>query len=90
MKIERTSLALAKPEPQAASKPNPALDRACREFEGVFVRQLLTAAKMGEQAGKSGYGPMVVDAMASAIADGGGLGLAGKIREALDGVTRRG
>jgi Rod binding domain-containing protein len=57
--------------------------KVCNEFEGVFLRQLLTVAKVGEQGGSSGYGPMIVDSLATAIGEAGGLGLAGKIQEAL-------
>jgi Rod binding domain-containing protein len=58
------------------------VQNVCNEFEGVFLRQLLTVAKVGDQGG-SGYGPMIVDSLATAIGEAGGLGLAGKIQEAL-------
>jgi Rod binding domain-containing protein len=57
--------------------------KVCNEFEGVFLRQLLTVAKVGDQGGSSGYGPMIIDSLATAIGDAGGLGLASKIQEAL-------
>ncbi len=62
------------------------LDRLSRDFEGVFVRQLLSAARFGEGgAGKGGgFGAMVVDAMATAVSEGGGIGLAQRISEALE------
>lgn len=66
------------------------LERAAKELEGVFIRQLLEASQIGKTAGKGGYGPMIVDSLASAISDAGGLGMAGRIRDALDGAEKRG
>lgn len=68
----------------ASPKENGELDRACADFEAVFLRQLLEVSKVGAQAGKSGYGSMVVDALATSINDAGGLGLAESIRTALE------
>ncbi len=70
------------PRPSDA-KENPALDRACKEFEAVFLRQLLEVSKVGKQAG-SGYGSMIVDALATSVNDAGGLGLAERIRQSLE------
>ena len=72
--------------PQISAKEDAELARICKEFEGVFLRQLLTVAKVGEQGGQSGYGPMIVDSLATSVGDAGGLGLADKIREALAGA----
>jgi Rod binding domain-containing protein len=60
------------------------LARVAKELEGVFLRQLLAASKFGEEAGKSGFGTMVVDALASSVAEGGGIGLAQRITDALE------
>lgn len=70
--------------------PNPdakraGLERASQEFEGVFLRQLLEGSGIGKQAGQ-GYGPMIVDALASAVGGAGGLGLARSIQRALEPV----
>ncbi len=70
----------ATPEAKAAGEQ---LSRVCDDFEGVLLRQLLTVAKVGDQAG-SGYGPMIVDALATSITQAGGLGLAKQIQIALD------
>jgi Rod binding domain-containing protein len=62
------------------------LRSAAHEFEAVLVKQLLKSAKMGSSgdAEKSnGYGDMAVDAMASAVEKGGGLGLAKRIEQAI-------
>lgn len=80
MRIDPTSRA----RPEAIKPADEAkLEKACADFEGVLLRQLLTVAKVGEQAGKSGYGSMVIDALAGAISDGGGLGLTTQIKDAL-------
>ncbi len=60
-----------------------ALARAASEMETVFVRHLLEASKIGGPSGESGYGSMAVDALASGIERGGGLGLARAIEESL-------
>ncbi len=80
MKIEPVTRA----RPEAIKSADDAkLEKACSDFEGVLLRQLLTVAKVGEQAGKSGYGSMVIDALAGAIGDAGGLGLTTQIKDAL-------
>ncbi len=58
------------------------LARASKELEGVFLRQLLEGSGIGKQAGQ-GYGPMIVDALAGAVSEAGGLGLAKSIQQAL-------
>jgi Rod binding domain-containing protein len=77
--------------PVAQSRPgtptDPASERkireASREFEAMLVRQMLTAAGFGGT-GKDGvYGGMEVDAIAKAVTQGHGLGLAQKIADAL-------
>lgn len=68
---------------RAAPKKDAGLARAAAEMESVFVRHLLEAAKIGGPSAQSGYGSMAVDALASGIEQGGGLGLARRIEEAL-------
>lgn len=70
----------------ADDKKKSELERATKELEGVFIRQLLEASGIGKTAGKGGYGPMIVDSLSSAISDAGGLGMAARIRDALDGA----
>jgi len=79
-----SSIAMQTPA-KAAERPesDPALERACKDFEAVFLRQLLEVSKVGKQAG-AGYGSMVVDALATSVNDAGGLGLADRIRAALE------
>lgn len=68
-----------------------ALDQkeALSDFSAYFVRQLLSAAHvgeglgMGEGAGASQYGDMVRDALADAMAKGDSLGLEAELGEAL-------
>ena len=62
------------------------LQHAATEFESLLVKQLLKAAKIGGGGASdksSGYADMAVDALASAIEHGGGLGLSRRIEEAV-------
>jgi Rod binding domain-containing protein len=77
--------------PQGVSQPThdprtEKLRHAATEFESILVKQLLKAAKMGGAGGgekANGYADMAVDALASSIESGGGLGLARRIEEAI-------
>ena len=74
----------AEPPPSPAQvKKQAGIHKAAQDFEAVFVRQLLTAAKFGGDKGSSGYGAMAVDALASGIQTSGGLGLAAAIEKSL-------
>jgi flagellar protein FlgJ len=74
-----------------AEPPDPRIQKAARDFEAIFVRQMLksvektTAAGAGTQAapGESTYGSMIVGALADAISNAGGLGLADEIGKSL-------
>ncbi len=76
--------------PVAPKKPNAASERllgAAREFEAVFVRQLLAASNFGgskASGGGSGYQGMATDALADGIIRAGGLGLSEQIRRAME------
>ncbi|HSY24352.1 MAG TPA: hypothetical protein VK841_19625 [Polyangiaceae bacterium] len=59
------------------------LEKAAGEFEQIFVKQLLKEAKVGGAGKEGGYGDMAVDALASGVQKGGGLGLAKQIEAAL-------
>jgi Rod binding domain-containing protein len=68
------------------------LRTAATEFESVLVKQLLKSARLGgsgDDEKTSGYGDMAVDALASAVESGGGLGLARRIEEAVGHVPAR-
>ena len=75
-----------KPEPV-----DPGVMKAAKDFESIFVRQMLkslektTAAGGGAkaQAGQSTYGSMVVDSMSESISAAGGLGLADVIARSM-------
>ena len=68
------------------------LKRAAQDFEAVFLRQMLSClektTKVSSQghniAGQETYGSMIVDAVAEAVAKGGGLGLANVMARAMD------
>jgi Rod binding domain-containing protein len=64
------------------------LDRVAKDFESIFVRQLLAASRFGETNGQNGFGSMVVDALATSVTEGGGIGLAQRIAEALDAADK--
>jgi Rod binding domain-containing protein len=70
---------------ERAAPKDPGLARAAAEMESVFVRHLLEAAKIGGPSAQSGYGSMAVDALATGIEQGGGIGLARRIEESLAG-----
>jgi Rod binding domain-containing protein len=65
------------------------LRHAATEFESILVKQLLKAAKIGGAGAEkaNGYADMAVDALASGIEGGGGLGLARRIEEAIGART---
>jgi Rod binding domain-containing protein len=81
-----TSSAAAK-----ADAPDPKLLKAAKEFESIFVRQMLkqlektTAAGAGTQAsaGEKTYGSMIVDTLSDSIQKAGGLGLADVIAQSM-------
>lgn len=57
---------------------------AAAQFEGIFVRQLLDAAKiMGSKGGSGGYGSMAVESLADGVVRAGGLGLARQIEDSM-------
>jgi peptidoglycan hydrolase FlgJ len=70
---------------------DPRIQKAARDFEAIFVRQMLksvektTAAGAGTQAaaGENTYGSMIVGALSDAISNAGGLGLADEISKSL-------
>ncbi len=59
------------------------IGEAAQQFEAIFVRQLLKSAHFGKQGGPTGYGNMVVDALATGVTSQGGLGLARAIQASL-------
>jgi Rod binding domain-containing protein len=67
------------PDAKRAAK----LHDAARDFESLFVKQLLTAANIGGGSKEDGYTDMAVDGLAAGIERGGGLGLARRIEESL-------
>jgi Rod binding domain-containing protein len=70
---------------------DPRIQKAARDFEAIFVRQMLksvektTAAGAGTEpaAGEKTYGSMIVGALSDAISNAGGLGLADEIEKNL-------
>jgi Rod binding domain-containing protein len=65
-------------------KHDPKIAKVAAQFEEVFVRQLLSAAKMGgDEKEGGGYGAMTIDALATGVSQGGGLGIAQQIEAAM-------
>jgi flagellar protein FlgJ len=74
-----------------ADAPDPKLLQAAKDFEAIFVRQMLksvekTTAAGGSAkptAGQSTYGSMIVDSLSESITKGGGLGLADVVARSM-------
>jgi Rod binding domain-containing protein len=64
-----------------------------QEFEAMFLRQILTSAKIGGASksggGGDGYQSMGVDALASTISKSGGIGLAKQIEDIVGRTEHR-
>jgi Rod binding domain-containing protein len=77
--------------PTKADAPDPKLLKAAKDFESIFVRQMLkglektTAAGAGAEssAGEKTYGSMIVDTLSESIQKAGGLGLADVIAQSM-------
>ncbi len=69
---------------QAKTPAEAKVHKAAQDFEGMFLKQILSAAKVGGSHGKqNGYDGMAVDAVADAVGKGGGMGLARQIEDAV-------
>jgi Rod binding domain-containing protein len=80
-KLDASSI---KEGPAAPKKIDPKIAHVASQFEEVFARQLLSSAKMGgESDGGGGYSAMTIDALATGVTKGGGLGIAQSIEMAL-------
>lgn len=66
---------------EPASKHRQDVAKVSREFEAILVRQMLGRANVAGKGG--GYADMAVEALSSAVAAAGGLGLAQAIELAL-------
>src|SRR6187551_588790 len=77
--------------PVKAEAPDPSVLKAAKDFESIFVRQMLkslekTTAAGGNAkptAGQSTYGSMIVDTLSESISKGGGLGLADVVARSM-------
>jgi flagellar protein FlgJ len=92
-----TSAALPQASGASAALPaKPATDEskrlgdAARQFEAVFLRQILSSVERaasvqgGKAAGSNLYGSMLVDAVADSISRSGGMGLASMLVHSLE------
>ncbi len=70
-----------KAEPAAKAKETSAdIKQAAAAFEAILVRQMLASASV---AGKGSYADMGVEALSTAVTQGGGLGLGHAIEQAI-------
>lgn len=67
------------------SKAKGDIAKVGREFEAIFVRQMLASTKVAGKGG--GYADMAVEALASSITAAGGLGMGRAIEQALGAHT---
>jgi Rod binding domain-containing protein len=70
-------------EPRKPEDPR-STAHVAKDFEAVFIHQLLQSAHALGKTDGSGYAGMALDALANGIAEGGGLGLAKAIQKVLD------
>jgi Rod binding domain-containing protein len=77
------ALARSESSPEAKAKEDTA--KVGREFEAIFVRQMLSSAKIAGKGG--GYADMAVESLATSITAGGGLGMGRAIEQALSAHT---
>jgi peptidoglycan hydrolase FlgJ len=84
-----SSSAASAPAHASPAGVKPEVARAAREFEAIFLRQILTSLeKSGHMGGTAStgsdvYGSMMVGALADAVANAGGVGLAKYVTTAL-------
>lgn len=77
------------PAPPAAAEPTPEQEKAARDFEAIFIRQLLSPLEKssgltgGESSGGSVFRSMMVGALADGAAEGGGIGMSELILKAM-------
>ncbi len=87
----QASAAQAAGGPVKAEAPDPSVLKAAKDFESIFVRQMLkslekTTAAGGNAkatAGQSTYGSMIVDSLSESISRAGGLGLADVVARSM-------
>jgi flagellar protein FlgJ len=83
------SPAASAPAHATAPGVKPEVARAAREFEAIFLRQILTSLEKTGHMGSTGstgsdvYGSMMVGALADAVAGAGGVGLAKYVTTSL-------
>ena len=75
---------------KAATTESKKLGDAARQFEAVFLRQILSSVgraasvQGGNEAGSNLYGSMLVDAVADSVSRSGGMGLASMLVHSLE------
>jgi Rod binding domain-containing protein len=81
--------ALAPARAEQTAEPTPEQKKAAREFEAIFIRQLLSSLEKstglsgGESSGGAVFRSMMVGALADTAAEGGGIGMSELILKAM-------
>ena len=81
--------ALAPESAGQKAEPTPERKKAAREFEAIFIRQLLSSLEKssglsgGESSGGAVFRSMMVGALADTAAEGGGIGMSELILKAM-------
>jgi peptidoglycan hydrolase FlgJ len=89
MSIGSLTPAQQKADVDAAFEPSAEQKKAAREFEAIFIRQLLSSLEKssglagGESSGGSVFRSMMVSALADTASEGGGIGLSELISRAM-------
>jgi Rod binding domain-containing protein len=84
-----TAIAPERADVAQPQRPDPELLEAARQFEAIFVRQLMSSVENSpsltgqSHAGSGIYGSMITGALADAATQGDGLGLSALVLESL-------
>jgi Rod binding domain-containing protein len=84
--------------PHAPKGDTRAIDKAARDFEGVFVSQMLeqmwsevpTDSNFGGGSGESVFRSLMIQAVGNQIANNGGIGLAANVKREMIAMQEHG
>lgn len=86
--ISSSTAAHQKVDAASVSSPTPEQQKAAREFEAIFLRQLMSSLEKGgglggQSSGGQVFRSMMVSALADTASEGGGIGLSELILKAM-------
>jgi Rod binding domain-containing protein len=86
--ISSSTAAHQKVDAATVSSPTPEQQKAAREFEAIFLRQLMSSLEKGgglggQSSGGQVFRSMMVSALADTASEGGGIGLSELILKAM-------